>query len=309
MNTTFNAGLVGNSDNPLIQIIEAYPAFHITGCLDPDSSKTLQNRVTGKRPGPLSREKLFELNSVIIFLDSGPDIMDLITEALKRSMHIMLFNPGALRSWELAELIKLREEAQATVFARYFERYGPVLQACKRLIGRPALLNIRLMVPQSKSHTEQEAIAVNNNVLRMLDALLFLSPSNIKKIRSLRQPFGSTAAGLVSSRIEFDNGTVANLLFSDISEKESFTIDIYNNNMVVSADITGAKLTRMKRAGENGLTAKKEKFSKGNNQSVYDELERFHQAINGNRDSGNDLFEIFRMTELISKITEKAAFF
>lgn len=305
----FNTGLVGNSDNPLIQIIEAHPGFHITGCLYQDSGKTLQNRVPGNRQGSLSREKLFELNSVIIFLDSGPDIMDLITEALKRSMHIMLFNPGSLRSWDLAELIKLRDEAQATVFARYFERYGLVLQACKRLIGRPALLNIRLMVPRSISHPEQEAVAVNNNVLRMLDALLFLSPSNIKKIRSLRQPLGSTAAGLVSSRIEFDNGTVANLVSSDISERESFTIDIYNNNMVISADITGAKLVSMKRAGERGLTTMKESFKKGNNQSVYDELERFQQAISGNRDPGNDLFEIFRMTELISKITEKAAFF
>lgn len=297
-------GLAGVLDGPVHESIFIHPGFQITGHFIPEALE-YGHENTPETNIPLLPEKtILEKNDVLIFGFAGSGMMEILTEAFRHSRHIFLMDIWQFTPGDIGRLIKLHEEAQTVVRTRQIERFNPALLACLQMITHPCLLEIRLSVPDSEVHNGKN---VTGTLLRMLDALLFLSPLNIKKIQSVRHPVSFSSTCHISARIEFDNGSVANLLSAGMTQKESFTIEIFQKRRYLKIDLSGQEVKALQRSGDNGKIIQKIlKFKETKEQLLRNELERFYQSVITHNTSGKDLYEIFRLTDLSRKITEKA---
>ena len=299
----FKTGLVGNLTDHETEVILMHPGFQVTGCFHPDNNEN--KTISGQLP-VLSAETLVDNNDVLIFYRVSPDMIKLLSGALKKSRHVMLMDTTELTSGVIAELIKLREEAQTVVHTRQIERTNPVLHACLPLIIHPSLLEINLLIPETGCNGNGPVV---KNLLRMLDALLFLNPVNIKKIQALRQPVSASSSCFISARIDFDSGSVANLLFSNITKKESFIIQIYQKSKILKIDMSGRQLIIFEQSGNNNkINSRTFKVKKRGDHILYDELESFYQSILSKNTYSSELYETFRVMELSLNIIAKSGF-
>lgn len=299
-------GLVGNDiPGPVLKSILSHPAFKVTGCLYPEKNNHRHNIKSIRNIPVISKGVLLERNDVLIFQKADIYTLEIISEALKQSKNVMLIDAGGLPCGAINNLIKLREESQTVFKIRQHERSGPALNACLPLMNHPSLIEIKLI--QTTTGGKNWNISSAGTLFRMIDILLFLCPYNIKRIQALQQPERLTLNRLISARIEFDNGTVANLLSTNISEKDSFLIDIYQKDKNLRIDLLRDKLTNTERTElNNKINSKTDTFRNTTGQSFYNELDSLYHSIVNNIDSGKELFEVFKIVDLSFKIFEKS---
>ncbi len=299
----FKTGFVGNLTEHIRETVFRHPEFQVTGCFYPDNEYEHNNKPVRQIPF-LPADVLLKKNDVLIFNKANPGIMKLLTEALKLSRHIILLDPGDLPPRAISELIKLREEAQTVIHTKQTERANPALLNCLPLITHPSLMEIKLMLPEAEYSNSTGAVI--KNLFKILDALMFLSPFNIKKVQVLPRPVSLSPACLISARIDFDSGSVANLLFSNITEKESFTVEVYQKSMLLKINMFGQELYIYERSDKNGIiNTENHTFDNNKEPAFYNELETFYQSIISKNITGKELYEIFRIAELSLYITQK----
>lgn len=302
----FKTGLVGNDiPGPILKSILSHPAFNVTGCFYPEKNNHRHNIKSIRNIPVISKGILLERNDVLIFQKADIYTLEIISEALKQSKHVMLIDAGGLPCDATDNLIKLREESQTVFKIKQHERSGPALNACLPLMNHPSLIEIKLI--QTTTGGKNWNISSAGTLFRMIDILLFLCPYNIKRIQALQQPERLTLNRLISARIEFDNGTVANLLSTNISEKDSFLIDIYQKNKNLRIDLLRDKLTNTEITElNNKINSKTDTFRNTTGRSFYNELDSLYHSIVNNIASGKELFEVFKIVDLSFKIFEKS---
>ncbi len=296
-------GLVGNLSDHEIDSVLTHPGFKVTGCFYPDSR---ENNPVSKQLPVLSAENIIDGNEVLIFNRADRDNIILLYTALKNSKHIILLDICELTPNRIAEIIKLREEAQTVIHTRQIERANPLLHECLPLITHPSLYDIEILIPNRELY---RIGTIEKNLLRMIDALLFLNPVNIKKTQALSQSVNTPSTYFISSRIDFDSGSAANLLFSNITNKESFIIQIYQKRNILKIDMSGRELTIFEHSGkQNKIVSRTVKVKKRDRRIFYNELENFYQSILSRNIYNHELYETFRVMELSHKLITKSGF-
>jgi hypothetical protein len=299
-------GLAGCPDKSELETIIRHKGFKVTGfCPMGNSGSNLD--LTRAGIPVLSKYELLNECDVLIAGRTITEATDLLADAIKRSVPVMLLNPELLNSGLISDLMKLQEESQTIVYVNQAGRAKPLLQACMHQITHPSLFEMRhfLHKPVNVSMPEYNA----DVLFRMLDALLFLCPLNYQKIRVFRHPQSISGTCLISARIEFDNGSTANIISNDLSEDESFTIEIYKNHHLLKIDLLNNHIVSYHKYNADGeINCKTTEFNTSYGEEFYDELNHFYKSVIQNNFSGEELFCLFRVTELTKKIFAKAGF-
>ncbi len=298
-------GFVGILTDAVFDAISMHPGFDLTGVY-PERDSLSGKSIAGKNLPRLSADTLFACNEVLIIQQAGVGMLDIIIEALRHSRHIMLLDIEGLCSVPLTRLLKLHREAETVIKIMHTERVNPALKACLPLLNHPCLFDVKLMVPGN--HDDNCCRPAAGALSRMLDVLLFLCPFNIQKTQSLRHHFSTSSTGLINARVEFDNGSVANILSSEIAEKEDFCIDIYQGNMLLKVDMLRHKLLCFETRAK-GITLKSytKQYNNTAGQTIHNELDVFYNSIISKNSTAKDLFELSRLLDLSQRITEKSS--
>ena len=300
----FKTGLAGQFTKHDIEAIVAHPGFEVTGLFVPDNISA-GNKIIQRRQIPaLCSESLLKNNEALIFSGITPWTINLLSNAIKRSKHIMLLDTSEFPSESISEIIKLTEEAQSVIQIRKIERSNPVLKACLPLVVHPSLTDIKLLVSESECRTKE---AVAKNLLKILDVIMFLNPANVKKIHTIRQPSQPSASYLISARIDFESGSAANLLFSNMSERKYFNAHVYHKSNQLDIDIDDQKLRVIEPSGDpNKKPGKRFELKQNLSKVMNNELDSFHNSIVQQRTSSNELYHLLKITGLGFTIFDKS---
>ncbi|TVR74629.1 MAG: hypothetical protein EA408_02690 [Marinilabiliales bacterium] len=285
----------------------SHPRFHLTGYFCPPGQGTGTEADPDHFLPPVSNEALLLENDALIFLYADNDMMGLITEAVKMSRHILIWNADRLDLDDIRRLIKLRDEADNVVHIRRFGRSSPLLRSSLATISHPSMFSLKKAF--TPSYPENGNPVFHRHLLTAIDALLYLCPGNIKKINTMRQKSGMASTGLLSTSLYFENGSAANLLVSDISGEDLFVIEAYQANRLVKINIGNQKVDVFERNGRSCVTAQnKETPGITTEQLTHCELENFSMAIEGRTPSVDQLYEMARLREICREIVERSGY-
>ena len=215
--------------------------------IDDDPVKEYLNQLTGEKPFEISgfykqKEKpgiepalipvgkrfnsfdeLLEKSDAILFLGGNYPDAEKVIRATKRFKHIFLSEALNIDDSSYYKMLKLAQEASIVVSFGNPLLYNTAFLSLSSEIIRPAHIEIRRKnKPESKS---------DNNIARVLikdfEFLLSVVNANPKKIVQGGIGEHSDIPTMINTRIEFDNGCSASLIYNYLHDEEKHYLHIY----------------------------------------------------------------------------------
>jgi hypothetical protein len=218
-------GILGTSESAALYagILKNSEIFELTGCFSPDYSKSKTFASQFGLVAYPSAEAIFNYADTLIITDFSPDFLLTTEKAIKNFKHILITNPFLAGLEEIQHLRKLSEESGVIMhiaggfkFNHLFTKTGSTNIFYADLKHTfPACFNIC----QSSGFME--------HLLNDISLLLFLLKGMSKKTSISAWEICSSECVVIPVRIELDNGNIANILISQMEDKEDVNLHLY----------------------------------------------------------------------------------
>jgi len=248
----------------------------------------------------------------------------LVKLAFEKNKHVFVEKPITKKIWEAEELIKIADEKKLVLQVGHIERFNPALISLEKYHLDPLFVQTDRLAQFNPRGTD--VAVVLDLMIHDIDIILSLIKSDVKNVSASGVPVVSDTIDIANARIEFENGAIANVTASRISQKKMRKMRMFQRDAYISLDfITGvSEVFRLvppdqkpkglfKTFGEIGVGDKKKlvayeqpKFKEVNALKL--ELELFLDAIvkgETPKVSGKDGLKALRVAEMIiAKIEE-----
>jgi predicted dehydrogenase len=251
---------------------------------------------------------------------------ELVKLAFEKNKHVFVEKPITVHIWEAEDLVKIAEEKKLIFQVGHIERFNPALISLEKYKLDPLFVQTDRLAQFNPRGTD--VAVVLDLMIHDIDIILSLIKSDVKSVSASGVPVVSDTLDIANARIEFENGAIANVTASRISQKKMRKMRMFQRDAYISLDfITGvAEVFRLlspdqkpkglfKTFGEIGIGDKKKivayeqpKFKEVNALKL--ELELFVEAIvkgETPKVSGKDGLKALRVAEMIiAKIEESS---
>lgn len=158
---------------------------------------------------------------------------------LKHNIHALVEKPFTLDLKEADSLIKTAQENKLILQVGHVERFNSAFAATQKIIKNPKFIECHRLSPFPNRSLDVGAVL--DIMIHDIDIILGLVNSKIKKIESVGINVLTKFEDIANSRITFENGCVANLTASRISDEIMRKIRIFQENTYISLDYKEAK--------------------------------------------------------------------
>ena len=159
---------------------------------------------------------------------------------IERNKHVLIEKPMTQTVSEAKKLINLSKKHKKTIQIGHLERFNPVIRKVSSLIKNPLFIEVHRLAQFNPRSTDVNV--VYDLMIHDIDITTSLVPSKIKKISSFGKSIITNKIDIANARLEFFNGTIANLTASRISQKSERKIRIFEKDKYLSLDFLQPKL-------------------------------------------------------------------
>ena len=159
---------------------------------------------------------------------------------IERNKHVLIEKPMTQTVSEAEKLINLAKKHKKTIQIGHLERFNPVIRKVSSLIKNPLFIEVHRLSEFNPRSTDVNV--VYDLMIHDIDITTSLVPSKIKKISSFGKSIITNKIDIANARLEFFNGTIANLTASRISQKSERKIRIFEKDKYLSLDFLQPKL-------------------------------------------------------------------
>src|SRR3989338_5217812 len=168
---------------------------------------------------------------------------------LNHKIHALVEKPFTLTLKEADSLINEAKREKLILQVGHIERFNSAFAATLKLIQHPRFIECHRLSPFPNRSLDVGAVL--DIMIHDIDIVLGLVPSKIKKIESVGVNVLTKFEDIANTRITFNNGCVANLTASRISDEVMRKIRIFQEDTYISLDYKEAKACVYKRSGKN----------------------------------------------------------
>ncbi len=162
-------------------------------------------------------------------------------EFLAKGVACLVEKPMTKTIAEAEELVTLARANKATLQVGHVERFNPAFRAVAGLITRPRVIEIHRLSPFRFRSTDIDV--VYDLMIHDLDLVLSMVKSKLVRLDAVGVSLLFGTEDIANARLEFENGTVANITSSRISDKAMRKIRVFSEDGYASVD-TGEKSAR-----------------------------------------------------------------
>ena len=159
---------------------------------------------------------------------------------IERNKHVLIEKPMTQTVSEAKKLINLSKKHKKIIQIGHLERFNPVIRKVSSLIKNPLFIEVHRLAQFNPRSTDVNV--VYDLMIHDIDITTSLVPSKIKKISSFGKSIITNKIDIANARLEFFNGTIANLTASRISQKSERKIRIFEKDKYLSLDFLQSKL-------------------------------------------------------------------
>ena len=222
-----------------LNCIKQIANYYLVGFYDPAEETTRQ----------VEEELHVKSYDTIDSLIDAADVVDIVTptvrhfecaaKALQKRKHVFIEKPIVATPDEANALKKLADEAGVKVQVGHVERFNPAFIAVEPFIDEPLFIEAHRLAQFNPRGTDVPVIL--DLMVHDLDILLTIVKSPISHISASGVSIVSPTPDITNVRIEFENGTVANLTASRISMKYMRKTRIFQRDAYITVDFLEKK--------------------------------------------------------------------
>lgn len=163
---------------------------------------------------------------------------DLAKECLNAGKHIFIEKPITATIPQAEEIVTLAAEKNLNIQVGHIERFNPALVSLEQYILEPMFIQTDRLAQFNPRGTD--VAVVLDLMIHDIDIILSLIKSKVKQIDASGVAVVSDSIDIANARILFENGAVANVTASRISQKKMRKMRIFQRDNYISLDfITG----------------------------------------------------------------------
>ena len=222
-----------------INCIKQLSVYELIGFYDQDVN-------TAKKVSEDLQVKCF--SSIEELIDSV-DVVDIVTPtishfecaslALKKGKHVFIEKPIVATVEEADKLIELAEAAKVKVQVGHVERFNPAYIAARPHINAPLFVEAHRLAIFNPRGTDVPVVL--DLMVHDIDIILDIIKSPVKNVSVSGVAIVSPTPDITNARIEFENGSVANLTASRISMKNMRKHRIFQKDAYITVDFLDKK--------------------------------------------------------------------
>ncbi len=227
------AGHLGKIHIRLIKELEQ--TYRLVGIYDPDPEKVKEAKELGSFRSFPSMEELVEAVDVVDIVIPTLDHYDCAVYALKHARHVFVEKPLTDTVEQARSLVRLVEESNMKLQVGHVERYNPAFQHALPYLDRPMFIETHRLAPFNPRGTDVPVIF--DLMVHDIDIVLSVVRSTVQRVHASGVAVISDSPDIANARIEFTNGSVANLTASRISMKEMRRTRFFQKDAYIAVDM------------------------------------------------------------------------
>lgn len=159
---------------------------------------------------------------------------EVATAALNAGVHLFIEKPITARYSQAAPLIRLAEERGLMIQVGHIERFSPAFAALGGYNLEPTFIESHRLA-QFRPRATDVAVVLDL-MIHDIDLVLTLARSPVSEVRASGVSVVSDTIDIANARLEFENGCVANLTASRISQRQMRKMRLFQKDSYISID-------------------------------------------------------------------------
>ena len=202
----------------------------------------------------------------------------LTKEVLLSGKHTLVEKPITEKVEEASEIIDLAKSKGLVLQIGHIERFNPAIIAVSKFINNPLFIEAQRIATYNERGTD--VAVVLDLMVHDIDIILAFIHSKVNKIDAVGVPILSDEYDLAQTRLEFENGTIACLTSSRVSDRKERKIRFFQRDMFISVDYISHLAGVWRKIKINGKSfIKKEKLEIIPKDPLRSEIESFVRCI------------------------------
>ncbi|NLO55635.1 MAG: Gfo/Idh/MocA family oxidoreductase [Thermovirga sp.] len=154
--------------------------------------------------------------------------------ALASGIHVLIEKPVTSTVEEAVELLQLAAAQNLVLQVGHIERFNSAVQHVRNIIKEPLFLQSRRIGPFSSRISDVGVVL--DLMIHDIDIILSLVHSEISAISAMGRSVRSSLEDIATAQIAFENGTLAQILVSRVSERRLRQLEIMEPERFVTVN-------------------------------------------------------------------------
>ncbi|MFC1480874.1 Gfo/Idh/MocA family oxidoreductase [Candidatus Neomarinimicrobiota bacterium] len=225
---------VGHLGRFHVQQLQQIETAELIGVYDADEarSQAIAEEFTVPVFGDMA--ELLEAVTAVSVVVPTPNHYDVAAQALESGCHVFIEKPITSTLEEADSLLRMAAEKDLVLQVGHIERLNPAITALSKYDLAPQFLEGHRLATFSPRGADVPVVL--DLMIHDIDVVLSLVKSEITDVRANGVSVISGTADIATARLEFKNGTVANLTASRISQRQMRKLRLFQEHMYIGID-------------------------------------------------------------------------
>ena len=161
-------------------------------------------------------------------------------DLLNAGIHVLLEKPCANNLDHARELFQIAEDKALILHVGHVERFNGAVQELHKIVDSPIFVECKRMGPFTDRIKDDGVVL--DIMIHDIDIILNLIQSRVTKTFVLGASIFSTKDDLVNAQLEFENGCIANIVASRVSQNQIRTLSVTQKDSFVVLDYTDQEI-------------------------------------------------------------------
>ena len=226
------------------------------------------------------RELLGKVDAVSIVVPTDLHY-EIAADFLKHQAHVLVEKPITTTVKQADQLIELAQTNNSVLQVGHLERFNPAILAIEKETSQIRFIESHRLAPFNPRGTEVSVIL--DLMIHDIDIILDIVDSEVEKIDASGTSVLSNDIDIANARIVFENGCVANVTASRVSNKSDRKMRIFQNEAYLSVDFQNRELATYRKGngemypGIPNIDIEKNTFDQAD--ALLSEIEHFLHCI------------------------------
>lgn len=182
-----------------------------------------------------------------------PEHHPVTRNALLAGCHALVEKPLAASLEEADDLISLAESAGVRLAVGHVERFNDAIRACLPHLEAPRFIESLRLAPFRRRGTEVPVVL--DLMIHDIDLVLRLVRSPVERVQAVGTPVLTDSVDIANARLQFENGGVAEITASRVSEEPMRTLRIFQPDGYFRLDLSSGRGELLRRRADGLSTA------------------------------------------------------
>lgn len=259
MNTSLRIGVVGVGHLGALhaKMLLEIPGVHLAGVFDIDHQKAQRVARECRSTAFSSLDAVMRAADAVTIATPTSTHFDVARGALYNGKHVFIEKPITQTTNEAEELISLAKARNLLIQVGHIERFNAAILAVeKKYTINPLFVESHRLAPFNPRGTD--VAVVLDLMIHDIDIILSFVQSPVMRVDANGVAVVSDSVDIANARLQFENGCVANVTASRISQKRMRKMRLFQKDAYISIDFSEKHAEVFRLVGEGERLAKGE---------------------------------------------------